>query len=390
MSENIENSNQENVPQSIEQPAEQQKEKQKEKKQKTKQNKTKIINILVFILVLFGLYFVVKSYFNVGNDRYTNAAQVEAFINPINTRVSAYIKEIRFVEHQYVKKGDTLLILDDREIQTQLGQAEAAYMAALASKNATSSSIKTAANNVNTVAANVQAAKANIEATTARLWNAEQNFNRYKNLLADEAVTRQQFDQIKTDFEAQKSQLEAQISQYQSVINSKTTSELSVNEVQSRLGMNDAEIKRAENALEMAKLNLSYTVITAPHDGIVGRRTVNIGQLLNPSQQVATIVDINNVWVTANYREKQMENVTIGGLAVIKVDALGGKAFEGKVTAISGATGAKYSAVPLDNSTENFVKVQQRIPVHIEFTEDNKPEDLEQLRAGMNVEVTLK
>lgn len=292
MSENIENNNQENTPQ----PTGQSAEKQKVNKQKTKQKKTKIINILILILVLGGLYFVVKSYFNVGNDKYTNAAQVESFINPINTRVSAYITEIRFVEHQYVKKGDTLLILDDREIQTQLGQAEAAYMSALASKNATSSSVKTATNNVNTVGANVQAAKANIEATKARLWNAEQNFNRYKNLLADEAVTRQQFDQIKTDFEAQKAQLEAQISQYQSVINSKTTSELSVNEVQSRLGMNDADIKRTQSALDMAKLNLSYTVITAPHDGIMGRRTVNVGQLLNPSQQVGTIVDINNIW----------------------------------------------------------------------------------------------
>ena len=386
MSENIENNNQENTPQ----PTGQSAEKQKVNKQKTKQKKTKIINILIVILVLGGLYFVVKSYFNVGNDKYTNAAQVESFINPINTRVSAYITEIRFVEHQYVKKGDTLLILDDREIQTQLGQAEAAYMSALASKNVTSSSVKTATNNVNTVGANVQAAKANIEATKARLWNAEQNFNRYKNLLADEAVTRQQFDQIKTDFEAQKAQLEAQISQYQSVINSKTTSELSVNEVQSRLGMNDADIKRTQSALDMAKLNLSYTVITAPHDGIMGRRTVNVGQLLNPSQQVGTIVDINNIWVTANYREKQMGNVQIGGLAKIQVDALGGKEFEGKITAVSGATGARYAAVPVDNSTGNFVKVQQRIPVRIEFTDKNKPEDLKLLRAGMNVEVNLK
>ena len=386
MSENIENNNQENTPQ----PTGQSAEKQKVNKQKTKQKKTKIINILIVILVLGGLYFVVKSYFNVGNDKYTNAAQVESFINPVNTRVSAYITEIRFVEHQYVKKGDTLLILDDREIQTQLGQAEATYMSALASKNATSSSVKTATNNVNTVGANVQAAKANIEATKARLWNAEQNFNRYKNLLADEAVTRQQFDQIKTDFEAQKAQLEAQISQYQSVINSKTTSELSVNEVQSRLGMNDADIKRTQSALDMAKLNLSYTVITAPHDGIMGRRTVNVGQLLNPSQQVGTIVDINNIWVTANYREKQMGNVQIGGLAKIQVDALGGKEFEGKITAVSGATGARYAAVPVDNSTGNFVKVQQRIPVRIEFTDKNKPEDLKLLRAGMNVEVNLK
>jgi len=389
MSQNTENNNSEKT-QNTEQEQTTKKPVAKEKSKKKSNKRAKIINYLVLILVLGGLFWVVKAYFNIGNDRYTNASQVESFINPINTRVSAYIKEIRFIEHQYVKKGDTLIILDDREIQTQLGQAEAAYMSALASKNAVSNSVKTASNNVNTAASNAQSAKASIEATKARLWNAEQNYKRYENLLKDEAVTRQQFDQIKSDYEAQKAQLEAQISQYQAVVNAKTTSELSVNEVQSRLGMNDAEIKRTENALEMAKLNLSYTVITAPHDGIMGRRTVNIGQLLNPSQQVATIVDINNLWITANYRENQMKNVTIGGLAKIKVDALGGKEFEGKITAISGATGARYSAVPVDNSTGNFVKVQQRIPVRIEFTENNKPEDLKLLRAGMNVEVTLK
>ena len=361
----------------------------KNEQKKKKSNIAKLINLVVLVMVLGGLFWVVKSYFNFGNDKYTNAAQVESFINPINTRVSAYIKEIRFVEHQPVKKGDTLLILDNREILTQVGQAEAAYMAALASKNVTSQSVNTASNNVNTVGANVQAASAGIKAAKARLWNAEQNFKRYQNLLKDEAVTRQQFDQIKTEYEAQKAQLEVQIAQLQSVVNTKSSSELTVNEVKSRLGMNDAEIKRAENALEMAKLNLSYTVITAPHDGIMGRRSVNVGQLLNPSQQVATIVDINNVWITANYRENQMENVKIGGLAKVTVDALGGKEFEGKITAISGATGARYSAVPVDNSTGNFVKVQQRIPVRIEFTDKNKIEDLKQLRAGMNVQVTI-
>lgn len=361
----------------------------KNEQKKKKSNIAKLINLVVLVMVLGGLFWVVKSYFNFGNDKYTNAAQVESFINPINTRVSAYIKEIRFVEHQPVKKGDTLLILDNREILTQVGQAEAAYMAALASKNVTSQSVNTASNNVNTVGANVQAAIAGIKAAKARLWNAEQNFKRYQNLLKDEAVTRQQFDQIKTEYESQKAQLEVQIAQLQSVVNTKTSSELTVNEVKSRIGLNDAEIKRVESALEMAKLNLSYTVITAPHDGIMGRRSVNVGQLLNPSQQVATIVDINNVWITANYRENQMENVKIGGLAKVTVDALGGKEFEGKITAISGATGARYSAVPVDNSTGNFVKVQQRIPVRIEFTDKNKIEDLKQLRAGMNVQVTI-
>ena len=361
----------------------------KNEQKKKKSNIAKLINLVVLVMVLGGLFWVVKSYFNFGNDKYTNAAQVESFINPINTRVSAYIKEIRFVEHQPVKKGDTLMILDNREILTQVGQAEAAYMAALASKNVTSQTVNTASNNVSTVGANVQASKAGIEAAKARLWNAEQNFKRYQNLLKDEAVTRQQFDQIKTEYESQKAQLEVQIAQLQSVVNTKRSSELTVNEVKSRLGLNDAEIKRVESALEMAKLNLSYTVITAPHDGIMGRRSVNVGQLLNPSQQVATIVDINNVWITANYRENQMENVKIGGLAKVTVDALGGKEFEGKITAISGATGARYSAVPVDNSTGNFVKVQQRIPVRIEFTDKNKIEDLKQLRAGMNVQVTI-
>ena len=360
------------------------------KSKKNNKRAIKAANYIVLAAVLIGLVFVVRAYFNIGNDRYTNAAQVEAYINPINTRVSAYIKEIRFSEHQLVKKGDTLVVLDNREILTQVGQAEAGYLSALAAKNATNNAVKTVSNNVNTVSANAESAKANIEATQSRLWHTEQNYKRYENLLKDGAVTQQQFDQIRAEYNAQKAQLQAQKAQLQSILNSRTSSELSVNEAKSRLDLNNAEIKRAENALAMARLNLSYTVITAPHDGIMGRRTVNVGQLLNPSQQVATIVDTNNMWVTANYREKQMENVHIDGLATIKVDALGGRAFEGKITAVSGATGAKYAAVPVDNSTGNFVKVQQRIPVRIEFTSNNNPNDLKQLRAGMNVEVTLK
>ena len=360
------------------------------KSKKNNKRAIKAANYIVLAAVLIGLVFVVRAYFNIGNDRYTNAAQVEAYINPINTRVSAYIKEIRFSEHQFVKKGDTLVVLDNREILTQVGQAEAGYLSALAAKNATNNAVKTVSNNVNTVSANAESAKANIEATQSRLWHTEQNYKRYENLLKDGAVTQQQFDQIRAEYNAQKAQLQAQKAQLQSILNSRISSELGVNEAKSRLDLNNAEIKRAENALAMARLNLSYTVITAPHDGIMGRRTVNVGQLLNPSQQVATIVDTNNMWVTANYREKQMENVHIGGLATIKVDALGGRAFEGKIIAVSGATGAKYAAVPVDNSTGNFVKVQQRIPVRIEFTSNNNANDLKQLRAGMNVEVTLK
>jgi membrane fusion protein (multidrug efflux system) len=157
-----------------------------------------------------------------------------------------------------------------------------------------------------------------------------------------------------------------------------------------RIEMSQAGIKQAEAALDLAKLNLSYTVITAPYDGFMGRRKVNEGQLLNPSQQVASIVTNDKKWVIANFRETQMEDITVGKELTIEVDALGGKAFKGKVSSISAATGSKLSTIPVDNSTGNFVKVQQRIPVRIDFTEDNSEEDLNSLRVGMNVNIIVE
>ncbi|WPO84035.1 HlyD family secretion protein [Chryseobacterium sp. JJR-5R] len=347
------------------------------KKKETKKNKTRAVisNIIVFLVIGFGLFWLVREYFHIGDKTYTEAAQVEEFINPINTRVSAYIKEIKFIEHQKVKKGDTLAILDDREIQTQLGQAEAAYQNALAQRVATGSSVNTVSNNVNVMASNIAGAK-------ARLWNAEQNLSRYKNLLASEAVTRQQYDQAKTEYDAQKAA-------YETLVNQKQSASLSTTEVKSKFGIIDAEIKRAKSALDMAKINLSYTVITAPYDGVMGRRTVSEGQLIQPGQQVATIVLNGQKWVTANFLESQMPNVRIGEKMTMTADALGGQKFEGVVTAVSAATGSRYSSVPTDNSTGNFIKVQQRIPVRIEFTASNKKEDIAKLSAGMNMNVVI-
>ncbi|WP_411897203.1 HlyD family secretion protein [Elizabethkingia occulta] len=349
-----------------------------EKKKANKKNKIRstIANSIVFIILIAGFYWLVREYFHIGDKDYTEAAQVEEFINPVNTRVAGYIKEIKFIEHQQVKKGDTLLILDDREIQTQLGQAEAAYQNALAQRNATSSSVNTVSNNVNVMESNIAGAK-------ARLWNAEQNLNRYKNLLAAEAVTRQQYDQVKTEYDAQKAA-------YETLVNQKQSANLSTTEVKSKLGINDAEIKRTKAALDMAKLNLSYTVITAPYDGVMGRRAISDGQLVQAGQQIATIVLNGQKWVTANFLESQMPKIAIGKKIMMSADALGGQQFEGEVTAISAATGSRYSSVPTDNSTGNFIKVQQRIPVRIEFTSGNDKQKLNQLRAGMNMIIKLK
>lgn len=347
----------------------------KKPKKKSNNVKTTVINLLVFAIAVGGFYWLVKHYFHLGDDNFTNSAQVEEFINPVNTRVAGYIKEIKYTEHEAVKKGDTLVILDDRELRTQLAQAEAAWQNARASRDVTSSSVNTVSNNVNVANANIAGAK-------ARLWNAEQNMNRYKNLLASEAVTRQQYDQVKTEYDATRAA-------YETLLSQKNSASLATGETRSRLGVNDAEIKRTSAMLDMAKINLSYAVITAPYDGVMGRRLINEGQLVQPGQQVGTIVLNGQKWITANFLESQMPRVKIGEKMNITADALDGKKFIGTVTAISAATGSKYSNVPVDNSTGNFVKVQQRIPVRIEFTADNKKEDVAQLRAGMNVSVTL-
>ncbi|MFZ4861512.1 HlyD family secretion protein [Sphingobacterium sp. Mn56C] len=335
-----------------------------------------IINTVTFLVIAAGFYAIIVKYFHIGDKNYTESAQVEEFINPINTRVSAYINDIKFNEHQKVKKGDTLLVLDNREILTQVEQAEAAYLSAMAAKNVTSST-------VNTVANNIAVLDANREGAQARLWNAEQNMHRYENLLASEAVTQQQYDQVKTEYIAAKAA-------YDAVVNQKNTTNLSVSETKTRLGLNDADIKRSKAALDMARLNLSYTIITAPYDGVMGRRLINEGQLLQAGQQVATIVLNDTKWVTANFLESQMPKIKVGTTLRMRADALNGKAFEGVVTAISAATGSRYAGVPVDNSTGNFVKVQQRIPVRIEFTAGNHKEDIEQLRVGMNMNILLE
>ena len=330
-----------------------------------------ILNSLIILAVAGGLFWAVTVYFNLGKSLYTNDAQVEEFISPINTRVGGYIKEIRFNEHQQVKKGDTLVIIDDRELKIARDQTEAAYLNALALKSVTSSG-------VNTVRNNIMVSESNIAAAKSRVWNAENNFRRYASLLKDEVVTQQQFEQVKTEYDA----LNAQ---YQAMIGQKGTIELSAIEAGKRIGVNDAEIKRAKAALEMSNLNLSYTVIRAPYNGVVGRRTIQEGQLLQPGQSLVSIVRGDQKWIVANYKETQVTKLRIGQLVSVKVDALNNEVFKGKVIAISQATGAKFSAVPVDNSTGNFVKVQQRIPVRIEFTNDNKPGELDLLRAGMNV-----
>ncbi|MGI4885435.1 MAG: HlyD family secretion protein [Janthinobacterium lividum] len=336
----------------------------------------RLVRVALVLAALAGAAWIAWRFFGVSGDEYTNAAQVEAFIAPINTRVGGYVKEVKFIAHQKIKKGDTLVIIDDRELRTQLAQAEANYLDARASKDVATAS-------VNTVSNSTTVADANLAELGPNLLVARKDYQRYANLLRDDAVTQQQFDQKKAAYDALLAKRQALLGQRQST-------ELSTAEARSKLRVNDANIARMKAALDFARLNLSYTAIRAPYDGTLGRRNLQVGQLVQAGQSLGMLVRGGVQWVTANFRETQIAKLRIGQPARITVDALGGQSLQGRIGAISEATGSQYSAVPVDNSTGNFVKVQQRIPVRIEFTEANAKADLDRLRSGMSVEVYVQ
>lgn len=346
---------------------------------KTKNNKNisgKITGWVVGIATIAAVGVGLHYFFSLDTASYTDDAQVQQLLSPVNSRVGGYIRDIRFKEFQKVKKGDTLVIIDNTDYLVQKELAEAGLLDAQAGKNVTETS-------VNTVQNNVSVSDATLAETRARLWNAEQNYKRFKKLLDQESVTEQQFDQVKSEYDA----LLARVSAMEA---SQKSSQLAVSEAGSRVYVNEAAIKRAKAQLEIANLNLKYTIILAPCDGYMGRKTIIEGQLIQQGQQLATVVDNTSKWITANFKEKQFSTVKPGQKVVVKIDAVPGTEFRGTVATSASATGSAFSMVPTDNSTGNFVRIQQRIPVRIEFDPGTGIELLNRLKGGMSAVVYLK
>ena len=337
----------------------------------------KIISFVVTILVIVAAAIWVASKFvHLGNVEFTDNAQVRQQIVPVNSRVQGYIKEIRFNEYEPVKKGDTLVIIDDADMKLRVAQAQADYQNALAGRSVADRTIGVASANVAVTEASIAEAKVVMDM-------AETDFKRYSALLEQDAVTRQQYDAAKTDYEAKKAR-------YHMLARQRSATSSVVAETRQKIAQNDAGIDLAAALLASAELNLSYCVITAPCDGYTSRKEIQVGQLVQPGQTLLDVVDSGDVWVAANYKETQLHHIASGSDVEIKVDAIPGVVFRGTVGAISKATGASLSILPQDNSAGNFVKVRQRIPVRINFSPDNNPDGMQRLRAGMNVECEVR
>lgn len=333
-----------------------------------------IYNICVLVILLVGVWLVVNHFVHFGQGEYTDNATVQQHITPVNARVGGFIKEIRFNEYQPVHRGDTLVIIEDSEFKLALAQAEANLQRELAGGNATTSGMATTRQNISVTDAGIEEAR-------VRLEEARREEKRYAQLLKEDAVTRQQYDHIHTAWLAAKARFE-QAQRSRGTLASTET------EQGHRLSQNKAAIEVARAQVKLARLNLSYTAIIATADGVVGKKNIHVGQLVQPGQAMVDIVDNSELWVVANYRETQLPGIKVGAKVKVEADAVPGVTFEGTVERISDATGAAFSMIPQDNATGNFVKVEQRIPVRILLGIDRKK--LANLRAGMNVVCTVE
>jgi membrane fusion protein (multidrug efflux system) len=350
--------------------------------------RSKVFLIILIIMIIFGGWFGISKYTYSQHHEETDDAQVQADISPVIPRVSGYVNEIRVKDNQSVKKGDTLLVLDSRDLKLKVDQAEAALAtaksnveAAQANTNAARSGIASSQAGVSTIDAQIAEAQINVTRTT-------QDYTRYANLIQDHSITQQQYEQALAAKETAEKQLQIleqqkkQASTQTGVVSSQS------NATAQQIGVAASIVKQREVEVEDAKLNISYAVITAPEDGRVSRVNVQEGQYLQAGQPVFSIVHNTSLWVVANFKETQYKKMRIGQKVIVHADAFPKHDFEATLSSFSPATGAEFALLPPDNASGNFVKVVQRLPVKIEFV-NNGDTLLNRLKAGMNVDVDV-
>lgn len=344
--------------------------------------------IVLIVLVVVGGIFGISKYIHSLHHEETDDAQIDANVSPVLPRISGYVTEIRVRDNQQVKKGDTLLVLDNRNEQIALSQAKAALAAAQNNLSVAQASTEASRANIGVSKSNISTADAQIAQARVNVWRATQDYNRYANLIKDHSITQQQFEQAQATKETAEKQLQVLVDQRNSTAQQSAAVTSQSNATAQQVGVANATIQQRQAEVDNAKLNLSYTYILAPVDGYTSKINVQPGQLLQNGQALFNIVSNEQPWVVANFKETQVSKMKIGQKVIVHVDAYPGHDFEAKLTSFSPATGARFSLLPPDNATGNFVKVVQRLPVKMEFTNTND-QLVKQLRPGMNVDVDV-
>ena len=355
----------------------------------TQKKSNKKVGIIIAILVGIGLVWGVFKFVHSLSHETTDDAQIMANMNPIIPRVGGYVQKVFVTDNEFVQKGDTLFIIDNRDYLVQLEQAKASLAAAESQVVVAEASIGSYRANVGVTVAQVNSAEGNIETAKIRLGRAKNDFDRYKNLYAKHSITAQQYEQAEAAYLEAEQQVEILKSQQNAVSSQKTAAQSQTNISEKQVTVAEANVKTAEAAVDAAQLNLDYSIITAPIDGQLSNVALQVGQFVSPGQSLFYLVDTKTKWIVANFKETQLEKIKIGQKVGIEVDAFPEEEFEGEITAFSPATGARFSLLPPDNATGNFVKTVQRLPIKINFTESNDAEKMDKIRSGMNVLVDV-
>ena len=343
-------------------------------KQLTKGEKrmNRTLSVIAWLFILIGVGALGWFYLFSSSHVSTNDAQVRQYITPVSSKVSGFINKINFDENQFVHKGDTLVVIDNREFQNQIDIAQA-------NLKSTTQSVATYETAVDSKASNVNIVNANIEAAKIEVWRTEKDFRRFKNLVAEDAATLQQFEEIEAKYKQAKASLSA-LEQQRNAVNVSTSAE------QTKVAPAKTQILQRKAQLNDAKLRLSYTYVIAPYDGWVGVKNIQVGQLIKEGQALVQVVS-KEKWVIANFKETQLGEIDLDKTVKVKADAYATIEFEGKIESLSPASGSEFSLVKPDNATGNFVKIEQRFPVKIILKESKNNE---KLRSGMNVEVSAE
>lgn len=381
-----------------------------------------LISVGAAVVAILGGYFLRSAFLYEGTDD----AQVDGHVMPLSARINGHIEEVRVIEGQTVHAGDVLVVIDPKDFDVAVEQARANLTDAVATAAASKSSLpitsatawstldstETAVDNAE---AGVEAAKRNLDSARALLSQAEANAQktdadliRYSQLVAKEDISRQQYDQAQATAKANRAlvvssgatvqareqdlhQAEGKLLQAKDDLRNAQTAPQQVSVAHARADAADAQVSQRKAQLEQAELNRSYTIIRSPVTGIIGRKTAEIGQNVSIGQELVDVVPLDDIWVTANFKETQLAHMKPGQAVEVKVDAYG-RSWKGHITNLGGGTGSVFSLLPPENATGNYVKVVQRLPVRIDFDraqgQEFNAEGL--LKPGLSVEPDVR
>lgn len=374
--------------------------------------------VVIIVLVAAGIWW--RSTFSEDTDD----AQVNGHLIQISSRIAGQVVKVDVEENQMVKAGDPIAELDPRDFQVAVENAEAALASAQANAAAANvavpittvnagSNLSSAHADVNSTQSGIAQAEKQLIAAEARVAQAQANstkaqsdLERYRPLVAKDVISKQQWDAAVAAADASKAALadaratqqaaedgvrvaHDKLMQAQAGLKYAQTGPQQVAAQSARYKQAEAQVQQAQAQLDMAKLNLSYTKILAPVAGIITRKSVEVNQNVSTGQNLLTLVSLEDLWVTANFKETQLQHMKAGQPVKIHVDATG-KDYEGRVTQIGGATGSVLSLFPPENATGNYVKVVQRVPVRIDFTNLAKEDPNHELRPGLSVEPKVR